>query len=51
LSRAAKKRKRSAVCEPPIAKPIATNRPPSVASRIVVRRVAPKVDLFVVVVR
>ena len=41
-------RKSAAVLGPPIRAPITTSRPESEASRIVVRRVAPKVDCLVV---
>ena len=44
------KRKVRAVSGPPIAKPITTRSPVSVANRIVVRMVAPKVDCLVVVI-
>src|SRR5689334_17352373 len=44
------RRKRPAVLAPPIRAPITTSRPPRLAIRIVVRRVAPQVDCLVVVI-
>jgi hypothetical protein len=48
--RAAMNRKSRAVLEPPIKKPIATNRPERVANRMVVLSPAPNVDRLVVVI-